>query len=61
MRQQRESKSYRDRESQRADRRGLYPPREQQVRNEDQRRELDPRRQPDSDALALDAVRQREI
>jgi hypothetical protein len=61
VRQQREPQSYRDREGQRADRRGLYSPREQQVRNEDQRRELDPRRQPDSDALALDAVRQREI
>src|SRR5580692_5283876 len=61
VRQQRESESYRDRESQRADRRGPYSPREQQVWNEDQRRELDRRRQPDSDALTLDAVRQREI
>src|SRR5215469_811883 len=51
VRQQREPKAYRDRASQGADRRGPYSPREQQIRNEDQRRELDPRRQPDSDAL----------
>src|SRR5205807_69754 len=61
VRQQREPKSYRDREGQRADRRGLYSPREQQVRNQDQRRELDPRRLPDSYALALHAVGQRDI
>src|SRR2546421_1724652 len=37
VRQQHEPKSYRDREGQRADRRGPYSPREQQVQNEDQR------------------------
>jgi hypothetical protein len=59
--QQREAKPDCGGKGQPADRCGAHSPREQQVRNEDQRGQLDRCRQAYADALASGAVRQRQV